>query len=477
MMAKRPDGIETRLRRVLLFGLPVIWLVSGVVSVYLARQEVDELFDTRQVTMARLLLSSLPIASAPSDLPETLPFPPANELGHAQLEDQMVAVWDAGGRLRLADREGRLFPQTAHRSGFYAGELGGEPWRLYTLHSEASGWHITVGQRLSERDELMLDASLTPLVPWLLALPLLLLANASVIRRALAPVRAITAEMTARRAEDLRPLSSAGVPSELVPMMAAGNALLQRIAELRQRERRFTDCAAHELRTPIAALRLQWDALRGRSALVPDDLETLGRAIDRISRLTGQLLDLTRAEDRQAPVAPERIGWQNLLAGVVSDCLPAAERAGVDIVCRWPQSGEAAAWPLLGDADALQILLRNLIDNAVRHSPVGAEVAIELGHDRLTVVDHGRGVVPEMLARLGERFFRVTGDTTAGTGLGLAIVGQIARAHGLGVDYRPTLGGGLTVDLRPVAVPADSFHSVPPVAGAPASIDCTHSTT
>ena len=447
-MAPRPDGIESRLRRVLLFGLPVIWLVSGAVSLYLARAEVDELFDTRQVTMARLLMSSLPIEAAPKDLPPVLPFPPLSELGHAQLEDQMVSVWDGSGRLRIADREGRLFPQTPHRTGFYAGELGGEPWRLYTLHDMSSGWHVTVGQRLGERDQLILDASMTPLLPWLMALPLLLLANAGVIRRALQPIRAITTELATRRADDLRPLPSDDLPDELRPLMSAGNALLQRIAELRQRERRFTDCAAHELRTPIAALRLQWDALRARPVVSPDDLKVLGEGIARVSRLTAQLLDLTRAEDRLGIAAPVRIDWQALVAGVVTDCLPQAEAAGVEVVCRWPAQGVAAAWPLEGDADQLQMLLRNLLDNAIRHSPRSAEVEIDVGSHTLAVVDHGSGVPDEALEHLGERFYRVTGDATPGTGLGLAIVGQIARVHGLSVAYTATPGGGLSVTLR-----------------------------
>jgi len=447
-MTTRPDGIESRLRRVLLVGLPVIWLVSGAVSLYLAREEVDELFDTRQVTMARLLMSSLPVEAAPQDLPAVLPFPPLSELGHAQLEDQMVAVWDASGRLRIADREGRLFPQTPHRTGFYAGELGGEVWRLYTLHDLSSGWHVTVGQRLGERDELILDASMTPLLPWLMALPLLLLANAGVIRRALQPIRAITAEMTTRRADDLRPLPSDDLPDELRPLMSAGNALLQRIAELRVRERRFTDCAAHELRTPIAALRLQWDALRARPVVSPDDLEALGEGIARVSRLTAQLLDLARAEDRLGIAVPAPIDWQALVAAVVSDCLPQAEAAGVEVACRWPASGPAAAWPLEGDADQLQMLLRNLLDNAIRHSPRSSEVEIDVGHHTLAVVDHGSGVPAEALEHLGERFYRVTGDTTPGTGLGLAIVGQIARVHGLMVAYTATPGGGLSVTLR-----------------------------
>jgi two-component system sensor histidine kinase QseC len=447
-MATRPDGIESRLRRVLLIGLPVIWLVSGVASVYLARQEVDELFDTRQVTMARLLMSSLPIEAAPQDLPPVLPFPPISQLGHAQLEDQMVAVWDGLGRLRIADREGRLFPQTPHATGFYAGELGGEPWRLYTQHDVSSGWHVTVGQRLGEREQLILDASLTPLVPWLLALPLLLLANASVIRRALQPIRAITAELITRRPDDLRPLPSEDLPGELLPMMTAGNALLLRIAELRQRERRFTDCAAHELRTPIAALRLQWDALRTRSSVSPADLQALGEGIARVSRLTGQLLDLTRAEDRTDLTASPRVDWQSVIAAAVGDCLSQAESAGVEIACRWPLAGHDAAWPLHGDADQLQMLLRNLLDNAIRHSPRGVEVVIELGGDSLSVVDHGSGVTPEALQHLGERFYRVSGDSTPGTGLGLAIVGQIARVHRIEVGYTGTPGGGLTVSLR-----------------------------
>jgi two-component system sensor histidine kinase QseC len=448
------QGIETRLRGVLLIALPVIWLLSGLVSVYLARAEVNELFDTRQVTMARLLMSSLPFDKAPVELPPILPFPPLGELGYAELQDQMVAVWDGAGHLRMADREGRLFPPTAGGTGFYEAEFGGEPWRLYTQHDESTGWRVTVGQRLGERQALMLDASLTPLIPWLLALPLLLLANASVIRRALQPVRAITDEMAARRADDLRPLPSSDVPLELRPLMAAGNALLGRIADLRQREKRFTDCAAHELRTPIAALRLRWDAVRAKPVVSSADVQSLGDSIARVTRLTGQLLDLARAEDRVDVFTPVVIDWQASISGAVGDCLAQAEAAGVEIECDWPEAGPGAAWPLNGDADQIQMLLRNLIDNAIRHSPKGAHIRIVVGTDSLAVIDHGSGISEEAMGRLGERFYRVTGDTTTGTGLGLAIVSEIARVHGLAVAYATTPGGGLTVSLRRKPQPA-----------------------
>ncbi|MFZ4499711.1 MAG: ATP-binding protein, partial [Burkholderiales bacterium] len=324
-------------------------------------------------------------------------------------------------------------------------------------HDESSGWHVTVGQRLGERDELMLDASLTPLIPWLLALPLLLLANASVIRRALQPIRAITAEMVARRPDDLRPLGSDDLPAELMPMMSAGNALLQRIADLRQREKRFTDCAAHELRTPIATLRLQWDAVRAKPAVSSADVQSLGDSIARVARLTGQLLDLARAEDRVASAAPAVIDWQTSIALVVSDCLAYAEAAGVEIGCDWPEAGPGAAWPLHGDADQMQMLLRNLLDNAIRYSPEGAEIRIVVGTDGLAVVDHGMGVSEEAMARLGGRFYRVAGDHTGGTGLGLAIVTEIARVHGLAVTYAMTPGGGLTVSLRRQPQPGAAF--------------------
>ncbi|MBU3694445.1 MAG: two-component sensor histidine kinase [Rhodocyclaceae bacterium] len=448
-MVSRQDGIERRLRRVLLLGLPAVWLVSGVASAFLARLEVDELFDTRQVTMARVMMASLPVEEM-DDHPHALPPMPAPSLlGRAQLEDEMIAVWDRAGRVRIADRGGRMFPRTPARNGFYEAEFGAEPWRLYTLYDAPSGWQVTVGQRLAERNELMLDASATPLIPWLLALPLLLLANASVIRRSLRPIQAITAEMSARRADDLRPLPSEAVPEELRPLMMAGNALLGRIAGLRQRERRFTDCAAHELRTPIAALRLQWDRLRKRPSIVPADLDTLGEGIERMSRLTSQLLELSRAEDRTAISTPVAIDWPTLVAQVTSECLPQAQNRAVELVCNWPTAGTGSAWPLAGDADLMQILLRNLVDNAIRHSPRASEVVLDLRPAGLAVIDHGSGVAPEALAHLGERFFRVEGDTTPGTGLGLAIVGQIARLHRLAVHYRATPGGGLTVELEP----------------------------
>jgi len=253
------------------------------------------------------------------------------------------------------------------------------------------------------------------------------------VRRALAPVRELTGELQARHADDLRPVVAAHAPDELQPMVAAMNGLLARIETTLERERRFTADAAHELRTPLAVLRAQWDVLKRATGDAEREQAAarLNAGIDRKDRLVTQLLALSRPETlpRTQPV-----DWPPIVEQVVSDVLPLAERRRIELVCEWPADG-AAPLPLQGDADLLTVLLRNLLDNAVRYADEGGTATLRFGATQLAVENDGAPLPEAMRAHLGERFLRADGQSESGSGLGVSIVQRIAALHGLSLGY------------------------------------------
>jgi two-component system sensor histidine kinase QseC len=435
-------SLRRRLLLYLLLSAPLAWGVALWFSVDRARHEVNELFDAGLIRLARQVQTTLGRPGGEPPAPAAVAEAAsegevAAALGEADLEDLAIAVWDRGGRPWVADREGGGFPYRPQASGFTELELAGEPWRLYYLQSFDGGWLVAAGQKLYERDEMVSQLTVSQLLPWTLVLPLLLLAMALAVRQTLAPLDRLSGELAARTPDDLHPLPEAGAPTELRPLLAAMNALFRRIDETLARERRFTADAAHELRTPLAALRAQWDVLR-RAADGPARAEAehrLAAGFDRVERLVSQMLALSRLEASQpAGLARRPVAWPAVVEEALSDCLALAERRGITLECEWPQDG-VAPLPLEGDAPLLVVLLRNLVDNAVRYAQRGATVTVRLGADTLEVDNPGPPLPPALRARLGERFLRPEGQDEAGSGLGLSIVQRIAALHGLALAF------------------------------------------
>jgi two-component system sensor histidine kinase QseC len=328
-------------------------------------------------------------------------------------------------------------------------KLGEASWRVFYLRVNGT-WRVAVGQATDERVEVLRDLLASQLLPWLLMLPVLLAVIAASVRRGLQPVREIAREVQRRRAGSLAPLSVASVPSELRPLLASMNELFVRIERALEHERRLTADAAHELRTPLAALRAQWEAAQ----LATGDAERaqaharIGEGIDRLSRLVSQLLALASAESGSRPVFTEAVDWQRVMEKALSDCLPLLDATGSEVTVTWPERG--APLPLTGDEALLATLVRNLVDNAVRYSSAHAAVAVRFTTDSLVVEDRGPGLDEAHLARLGDRFYRPAGQAKAGSGLGISIVQRVAELHGLDVQFanRDDGGGGLRVTLR-----------------------------
>jgi two-component system sensor histidine kinase QseC len=321
---------------------------------------------------------------------------------------------------------------------------------VYYLQSTDAQWLVAAGQREDERDELVWNLVGSQMLPWLLVLPVLMAVMAWGVRRALAPLRALTAELQGRGADHLTPLPAAQAPSELHPMLEAMNGLFTRIDDARERERRFTADAAHELRTPLAALRAQWDVLRrttdepGRAGAE----QRLTAGLDRMDRLVSQMLALSRLEATDRLPAPAPVDWHPVVEQAMSDVLALAERRRIELACDWPPPG-TAPFPVRGDAALLGVLLRNLLDNAVRYAPIDSTVALSFSADGLAVSNDGPPLPPEVASHLGERFHRSEGQPESGSGLGISIVQRIAALHGLALRHRPRADGrGVVAEVR-----------------------------
>jgi two-component system OmpR family sensor kinase/two-component system sensor histidine kinase QseC len=308
---------------------------------------------------------------------------------------------------------------------------------------------IRVAQPLAVRKALAASTARRSVVPVLVAAPIVALAMWWLVGVSLAPLGTLVASVRARAAESLNTLDAAGLPSEITPLVDALNGLLARLGAALQAQRAFVADAAHELRSPLTALKLQLDLVR----LAPDEgarddaLRDLSAGMDRVHHLLEQLLALARAE----PGGPDAVVGDADLAEVArqaaADTVALASARGTDL-----ELDAARPVAVRGDRAALRMLARNLIDNAVRYAGaagrVRAAVLEDAGQAVLRIDDSGPGIPPEERGRVFDRFYRRDSGETTGSGLGLAIVRAIADRHGARIDLGDAPLGGLRVEVR-----------------------------
>jgi two-component system sensor histidine kinase QseC len=325
----------------------------------------------------------------------------------------------------------------------------GDAWRVLTTPGREPDVVIHVGELESARHDILMASLRSIGLPMLLALPLLALGIWWAVRGAVRPLRALGQAVAARRPQALQHLSVQAVPPEVEPLVTALNGLFERMTDLLESERRFTADAAHELRTPIAAIRAQ-----AQVALAEADDDARAHALratlagcDRATRLVEQLLTLSRLDAGAEPPATARLDLGALARQVVADAAPGALALGQALGLDAGPDCQVQANDAL-----LAVLLRNLVDNALRYSPAGAEVRVAVDRRgdqvRLVVEDAGPGLTEAEIARLGERFFRVLGSGQDGSGLGWSIVRRIADVQGAQVAVaRSRALGGLAVTV------------------------------
>ena len=442
-------SLQRRLLLYLLLCAPLVWGVALYFSVSRAEHQVNELYDTELIRLARQVQSTLGPAFAGSDAAlGPAPAEGSGGAGESDVRDLAVAVWDRSGRLMLSDREGAVLPKRLDRSGFFDEPVAGRPWRVYYMQSVDGRWVVAAGQASYERDELVWGLIVSQALPWVLMLPLLLAMMAWAVRRALAPVADLTVELKRRSAADLQPIPEAEAPIELKPMLGAINGLFARIEEMLVRERRFTADAAHELRTPLAILRAQWDVVRRAGSPQERVLaeKKLDIGLDRMGRLVTQMLALSKVESGAPPMLAE-VEWPPIVEQAMGSCTQLAQRRDIELSCEWPPPGKYPM-PLMGDEHLLTVMLRNLIDNAVRYAPTGTQVVLRFAQETIDVDNDGEPLSESHLRRIGERFYRPDGQQEGGSGLGVSIARRIAGLHGLAMHFGTARAGqGVRVRL------------------------------
>jgi two-component system sensor histidine kinase QseC len=350
-------------------------------------------------------------------------------------------------------------PMSTVTSGFATVEfVDRQKWRVFATTGSESDIQVYVAEKLDSRSAILWAVLRSMLWPLVFALPFFGLAVWWSVRRGLAPLRHLSDSLTHRQAQALDAVPLQGMPSELLPLAQALNTLLDRIGQMLLSERRFTADAAHELRTPIAAIRAQAQVALGAGDNAAEREHALQATLggcDRATRLVEQLLTLARLE--AAPAAPATpVDLCAVARRIAADLAPVALARQQVLELQAQKSCAVAADEML-----LGVLVRNLLDNALRYSPVGARVQVSLecisGQTRLTVEDSGPGMTPAEMARLGERFYRVLGNDQPGSGLGWSIVKRLATVFRAEVAARHSSAlGGLAVEVRwPGRPPAD----------------------
>lgn len=447
--------LQRRLIIAVLLAAPFAWLITIAGTYWRAAHEINELYDTDMLRLAQqtLAISSLIPPSAPLR-PMPAQTPASTDSGDAGLGDLSVAIWRGSDAPLVLDPEALQFPREGNRTGFFESVVSGEPWRLVYLSDPDGQTRVAVGQRIGERNDLVVAYIAGQILPWLIGLPVLIALLIFAVRRAMRPVRDLSMQLEQRSPDDATPLPSADVPGELKGLLNAMNGLLARVGTLIEQERRLTADAAHELRTPLAAVRAQWDVVQ-RTADPAERLQaqtSVTRGMERLDRLVSQLLTMARLDSANHADFGGSVDWRAVAEQAVGDCLWIADRRDVDIAVEWPDAG-ILPLPMAGDENALTIMLKNILDNAIRYGPRHSLVRLTFSSSRIIIDDQGSGIAPEVLPRLGGRFVRAPGNEEAGSGLGVSIARRIAHHHGMSIhfamrDASSELGPGLQVTLR-----------------------------
>jgi two-component system, OmpR family, sensor histidine kinase QseC len=452
------------LSRLLLLLLLGVVLVAGLVSGWAAYRaghvEADELFDAKLAHSARVLrglvdaaLADDPGHHAPlridvwSGAAEGEGDDLATDSGHAYETKLAFQVWQADGRLLVASNNAPEQPLAPLRPGFADSRIDGVHWRSFVLRSAGGRWYVA-GEREDVRADIAGDIARGILWPLLVELPVVALLVVLVIRYGEAALRRVTREVEGRAVDHLRPLEADAVPDEIRGLVVALNRLLGELDGALQRERRFTADAAHELRTPLAALHVHLDNLAAATdpATRRRAQQALQRGLDRLQRLVEQLLALSRLEPGAVAPARQPVALRPLLGEVVAGLVDAGLAEGIEVAV------EGDAPPLRADPLGLAVLLRNLLDNALRYTPRPGQVLATL-HEagdavELQVEDSGPGIPAERRERVLERFHRELGTGAEGSGLGLSIAQRVVALHGGSMQLDDSRWGGLRVSVR-----------------------------
>ena len=454
-------SLRGRLRWLIILVMIAVLLPLAIYSYRRTLREVDELSDGRLAQSARTLqviidqegAESLRLHGQTDKLvPIAAPTVQAMRRRDHTFESEVgFQVFDSSGRLILATINlAALSPPRAGDAEFRDIKSGGYRWRLFTLDDKLDGVVIRTGERYDSRHDIRHALWLDHALPFLIGLPLLGLLIGWAVKRGLRPLEALTGALASRPLGSREPIVLERAPRELQPVLDALNGQLQRLADALEREHRFSADVAHELRTPLASIMLNIESAKatGNAAEAAASLAGAQQNVATLARRVEQLLALARLESGTASEKAQSIDLVGVAIDVIEELTPVIAECGAELGF----SHDDGPVRVDGHEAALAALLRNLIENAMRHVPAGGQVQLSItqggASTTIDVSDDGPGIPLERRTAVFARFHRESGSRGDGYGLGLSIVQRAAELHGATIELLDSpFGQGLRVHV------------------------------
>ncbi|WP_201575080.1 histidine kinase dimerization/phospho-acceptor domain-containing protein [Psychrobacter sp. H8-1] len=467
------NSIKGSLLRKMLVGLPLIWLIALILASVSIFHETNRQNDIEIEQMARLLASI--IGNKDIQGGEVIPDVMLSKKEDDSQLDAGFAVWDNNNNLIMVSELGRQFPIKADPEGF----IDSNDWwqtdanRIFYLKMD-DGKTIAIGRKWDERLQITQTSILSIFLVFFLTIPILIIFALWTIRKGLMPLQVLSLELDKRNAGDLTVLDKT-VPDELNPFVQALNRLFLRVKKTMEQEQRFTADASHELRTPLSAIKAQSEVLT-----MTQDREKqqhhahkISQSVDRATHLVEQLLILSRLDsitndsesNINAPIQEDKVDWIEVSNQALKSVHRQAREKRVTLK-RYILVDDKAVLPLskgvTGDDTLLILLLRNLLDNAIRYGSNSVDdhiyegndketnilVELTLASDYISVRDYGKGIAEKDIKRVQERFYRPAGQTETGSGLGLSIIERITQLYGLAFSLENHPEGGVLAKIQ-----------------------------
>lgn len=467
MVFNSSKSIQKRLTVLLLTIIIIVGVTTLSISYYDTTHEVNELFDAQLAQSARVLHAQITSELKDNEITDlqgfldyrpklTIPFREVDtdQTSHEYERQIGFQLWDHTGKLILHSKSVGETPlsETALRpgkSGFDNTMEEGHQWRVFSIWDEEHHYVVMAGESYNIRQELVVKISWQLVAPYLISIPIMAMLIWLGIERGLNPIIKVANEVRQRESKNLHPIEFTDVPKEILPLIQNLNDLFSRLNEAFEKERRFTNDAAHELRTPLAALKTHAQvALRETNQADRNTaLTNIIAGVNRASHLVEQMLTLARMSPDQNILQDEDVKIYQVLEEVAADLSQYAFKKGITLSLDGDRK-----MSIKTNAVILSILVRNILDNAISYTPEGGDIDIELltqgEYPVIRITDTGPGISEDLQGRVFDRFFRLPGSQNEGCGLGLSIATQCANNLNAEIILKNRAPTGLVVTVE-----------------------------
>jgi two-component system sensor histidine kinase QseC len=451
-----PRSLKKQLLLFLLSSLLIVWGATAFVSYKLMRTETAELFNAELAQSARVLHAFVENMLQQHSLnklwgrkaPDLFDMPILGHKYERKIAFQLRSVKEG---VVLRSESAPEFALSLTRNGYSETQLDGQLWHVFSISSENGDYVIHVGQRDDIRQQMVNSIASEQGISFLFALPILGVMIWLIVNRTLSPLNQLKRQLARREFGNLQALPAKRLPDELLPVVNQINSLFQQLEQAINNERNFTSDASHELKTPLAGLLTQMQVAQKTDdpAVRSLALQKAQQAVMRMTHMVQQLLTLSRVQHDRASINKQTLNVNEALIAVIADMDAVAHAKSIDLELQ-----VAANLAINANSQLLQILVRNLVDNAIKYSPNGSRVLVKAQaieqHIDISVEDSGNGVADNDYQRLTQRFYRCveTAALVEGSGLGLSIAQRIISLHHAEIQFSKSELGGLKALLR-----------------------------